>query len=181
MGKSCACCNHPGRDLIDAFCLNRTATLDTGETITSAVELIDALKRLYPDAKAPSEPTVSRHSAKDIIRDTGLQLIGSQLCDWRGKALPGYGVRDVLRAAINLGFINILKNPEKVTMTQMIDAIRLLAQVEGGHHDKDEYERGWVDLVRSNDDKRASRRKARRIKPDEMVDDDTAIEGETVE
>lgn len=176
MSKKCACCNHPGRELIDAFCLNRVAELPNGELIRTALELIDVLAGEHPDHKPPSEASISKHGANHIIRSTALQLIDGNLCDYKGKALPGYGVRDVLRAAINLGFMNILEHPEKVTMTQMIDAIRLLAQIDGGTKDKDEYERVWSDLVRSSEDKR-NKRKAKRVK-DDTVDDDIAIEGE---
>lgn len=184
----CRCCFHPGRALIDAFCLNRKATLDTGETVQTATELIIALRRLYPDVITPSEPAISKHSKKHIVRTGALMLKDGVLSYPNGSAVPGYGFMQSLDAAINLGFRNILEHPEKISAANLVDFMKLKWQIQNGLQDQDEYAQGWLDVLQSSKEKKEKRagdkRKFNRFttgqveSEDVQINDEEAIDGE---
>lgn len=173
----CHCCTHPGRELIDTFCLRRIVELPTGETVQTAIELQEALETLYPTVNCPSEGAISRHSANHVVRTGALQIVNGILCDQSRRPLPGYGILDTIKAIIQIGMINMLEHPEKVSPTNTYDFMKLLWQFQSGLQEQDEYAKSWLDTVVATDEKNKKRRKTRQIGGVD-VDDNVAIEGE---
>ena len=177
MRATCSACNHPGRQYIDEFCLNRKVTFSSGETAETCAELLSMLVRLYPDVKPPPESTISKHGAKHVVHSSNLQIVNGILCDSRGRALAGYGIIDTLRALINMGMINILQNPEKVGPNHLLEALGLLWKFQNGLQEQDEFSATWLDLLNKGEQKKQKGKRKVKNVTDE-VDDEEAIEGE---
>lgn len=172
--NSCLACAHPASELINEFCFKRKVEIE-GTIIRTAKELIDALERIYPDAKCPNEASLSKHGKRHLPKTGVLQVINGVLCDSDKKPLPGYGLIETARAIINIGVMNILNNPESVSPKHLYDFLHLLYKMQNGISESDEYQKLWSGML-ANEPPAPKRRGPQRKAV--LVNDEDAIEGE---
>jgi hypothetical protein len=123
MSRQCSLCVHPARDEIDARLLDGKYGLQ---------EIIDWLARDYPEDYVPVKSALSKHKTAHVqkalaLGERRLSLVDGQIIDHTtGQALENVGIVAALRAIVTVGMANLLLDPSRVSVKDMIEALRLL-------------------------------------------------------
>ncbi len=145
LGKAkCLICLHPARNEIDDQLLDPTISL--AATRNWALDN-------YPDAPISNVTGLSRHKKEHLQTEMALMpgiltVRDGQVLDATGRPIEQIGVASALRAILTIGIRNILLFPERVTVKDTLDVLKIMKQLgqgEGG--DMEEFFNMWASTV----------------------------------
>ena len=145
----CLLCNHVAVDQINTLLTDPTQRLSTAE-------LRVWLKNHFPAEPIPTHPAILNHrkkhlgfdpmspgdmelSALRIDRQTG------ELVTTTGRKIEAVGIVAALKTVITVGITNILRNPESVSPSNTLEALKMLKML--GIEDEDPNMVAWQDSV----------------------------------
>jgi hypothetical protein len=144
----CILCNHIAVTEINDLLTNPTQRLQPSE-------LLQWLRDNYPTEPIPmTVHTVMNHRNKHILpdkeqmKDLGKLSIDrrtGKLITQQGRPIEAVGIMAALQTMVTIGITNILHNPESVTPTNTLEALKMIKML--GIRDNDPDEDAWQDSI----------------------------------
>jgi hypothetical protein len=140
----CLICAHPARFEMDDQLLDPMISLAT---------VRDWALENYPDHPVPNVTGFSRHRKEHLQTEMALTpgiltIKDGQVYDGSNRPLEQIGVAAALKAILTIGIRNIMLFPERVTVKDTLDVLKIMKQLgqgEGG--DMEEFFNMWASTV----------------------------------